>query len=122
MLLCHDSYTFLYSQCHEEFYFGGQFSSFLFDRTELQKAETRLNIVQVSGQWINKSSLCGDSGIIKDKNGRWEIKMDSMQSGWGSRPRNPWLQERSENLIITEKKDLNFIRGRTKRRKRIGER
>lgn len=70
MLLCHDSYSFLYSKCHEEFYFRGQFSAFLLDLTEVQKTETRLNTVQVAGQRINEMGLRSDPGIIKEKNGR----------------------------------------------------
>lgn len=58
-----------HSKWDQDFYFQGQCSALLFDLTEVQKTETRLNIVQVSGQWINETGLCGDPGIIKDKNG-----------------------------------------------------
>lgn len=89
MLLCHDSYSFLYSKCHEEFYFWGQFSAFLLDLTEVQKTETRLNTVQVAGQRINEMGLRSDPGIIKEKNGRWGIEMDTAQGGWGVDPGTP---------------------------------
>lgn len=34
------------------------------------REEVRLDIVQVSGQWVNERDLCGHPGISNIKNGR----------------------------------------------------